>query len=422
MREAGTRNWIVAALGGIVLLAGCSPFVQQRRRYESLSQKPLSKWTADDVVQITQDNISEELPEDEQAKPLDQLTRRFKQISGTDDNPVEARKKFQLADTTFREASVQRSQDGPLATDEDSFLAAAKQYGKAGALWSDSELEQDALFMAGECYFFANHYPQANATYETLLEQYPETKHLDRVEARRFTISQYWLALSNRQTQPFYAVNWTDPTRPMRDSFGHAVKIYDRIRFDDPTGRLADDATLAAGLAYLSRDDYHRADQYFTDLRTHFASSEHQYHAHLYGIQAKLKTYEGPDYSATPLIEAEKLLKQIHKQFPQLAQRERDSLSRAYAEVRFKLAERDWRAGQYYDLRSQFRSARLLYQKLLDDYPGTEFAQQAQERLTQLVDQPDAPPQRLPWLVKIFPEDKTVRPLIATSPLENARR
>ena len=54
--------------------------------------------------------------------------------------------------------------------------------------------------------------------------------------------------------------------------------------------------------------------------------------------------------------------------------------------------------------------------------PGTEFAQQAQERLTQLVDQPDAPPQRLPWLVKIFPEDKTVRPLIATSPLENARR
>ena len=422
MRETGTRNWIVTIPLGILLLSGCSPFTQQRKRYESLSQKPLGTWTADDVVQVTNESIPDEVPQDKKPKPLDQLTRTFKRVAGTEDKPDEARETFQLADTAFREASAKRNQEGPLAPKAQAFLDAAKQYEKAASLWSDSELEQDALFMAGECYFFADHYPLANTTYETLLKQYPETKHLDRVEARRFTISQYWIAFSDSQGQPFYAFNLTDQTRPLRDAFGHAVKIYDRIRFDDPTGRLADDATLAAGVAYLARDDFHQADQYFTDLRTHFASSEHQFHAHLYGIQAKLRTYEGPDYAAEPLIESEKLLKQIHKQFPQLCQREYESLSRAYGEVRFKLAERDWNAGQYYDLRKQFKSARLLYQKLLDDYPETTFSQQARERLTQIVDQPDSPPQRLPWLVKIFPEETTVRPLIATSPLENARR
>ena len=422
MRESGTRYCISTTLTGLLSVIGCSTLSQPQTNYESLSQKPLSQWTSDDVVHVSQENIDEELPEDEKVKPLDKIGKTFQRISGSGPQTEKARQQFQLAENTFRAASAQRAQPESETASDDDFFAAAEQYEKAAALWPDSELEQDALFMAGESYYFGNHYPRANLTYEQLLKQYPETRHLDRVEARRFTISQYWLSVNEKQARPFYAFNWTDQTRPLRDDFGHAVKIYDRIRFDDPTGRLADDATLAAGVAYLKQADYHQADQYFTDLRTHFASSEHQFHAHLYGIQAKLQIYEGPDYSAEPLLGAEKLLKQIHRQFPQLAKRENETLNKAYAQVRFGLAERGWNAGKFYDQRKQYKAARLHYQQLLEDYPETPFSQQARDRLTQIADQPDSPPQAVPWLVKIFPDDSTVKPLIATSPLGNARR
>ena len=308
MRESGTRYCVTTTLTGLLSMVGCSTFSQPQTNYESLSQKPLSQWTADDVVHVSKENINEEVPEDEKTKPLDKISKTFKRISGSGPQTDEAREQFQLAENTFREATAKRTQPESATASDADFFTAAEQYEKAGALWPDSELEQDALFMAAESYYFGNHYPRANLTYEQLLKQFPETKHLDRVEARRFTISQYWLSLNEKQARPFYAFNWTDQTRPLRDDFGHAVKIYDRIRFDDPTGRLADDATLAAGVAYLEQADYHRADQYFTDLRTHFASSEHQFHAHLYGIQAKLQIYEGPDYSAEPLLESEKTL------------------------------------------------------------------------------------------------------------------
>ena len=115
-------------------------------------------------------------------------------------------------------------------------------------------------------------------------------------------------------------------------------------------------------------------------------------------------------------------MKQIHRQFPQLAKREHETLNKAYAQVRLGLAERGWNAGKFYDQRKQYKAARLHYQQLLEDYPETPFSQQARDRLTQIADQPDSPPQAVPWLVKIFPDDTTAKPLIATSPLGNARR
>ena len=115
-------------------------------------------------------------------------------------------------------------------------------------------------------------------------------------------------------------------------------------------------------------------------------------------------------------------MKQIHRQFPQLSKRENETLTKAYAQVRFGLAERGWYAGKFYDLRKQYKAARLHYQQLLEDYPETPFSQQARDRLTQISDHPDSPPQAVPWLVKIFPDEETVKPLIATSPLGNARR
>ena len=346
-----------------------------------------------------------------------QVESSWKTLIGKGVNPQKARELYVGAEQKYQEALRAESDQKP-----DLFAQAAKQFQEAAERWPDSALEEDAMFMTGEGYFFADMYPKANEAWEKLLKKYQNSKHLDAVEARRFSIAQFWLESYDKDPESFWAFNFTDGTRPTRDTFGNAVRVFDRIRLDDPTGKLADDATLAAGNAYFAKQRYLDADNFYTDLRKTFPSSEHQFRAHLLGLKSKLLSYEGTDYSGTPLDDAEKLVKQIQRQFPQEAAKEREYLARAYAEVRFKKAEREWSLAQYYDRRGEYGAARFYYDILTKDFAETPFAEKARARVGEVADKPAVPPQRFQWLVEAFPKEGNTKPLIATSDPGKKRR
>jgi len=346
-----------------------------------------------------------------------QVSNSAKTLVGKGYSPEKARQRYIEAEGQYQQAIQAQGTDR-----KDRFLSAADAFKNAADRWPDSALEQDALYAAGESYFFADRYPKANDTYELLLKKYPNSKYLDTVEARRFSIGQYWLRLARTDPQSFWEFNWTDKSRPVRSSFGNAVRIFDRIRIDDPTGKLADDATLAAGNAYFEDGKYLDADNFYTDLRKTFPSSEHQFRAHMLGVKAKLESYQGPDYSGDPLDEAEKLIKQIHRQFPHEVAQEREYLTRAYAEVRKKKAEREWHMAQYRDRRGEYGAARFYYNQLARNYGDTPLAERARLRITEVANEPDVPPQRLSWLVSMFPDQDDLKPLMATADSGETRR
>jgi outer membrane protein assembly factor BamD (BamD/ComL family) len=277
----------------------------------------------------------------------------------------------------------------------------------------------DAQFYAGESYFFADDYSKANEQYEKLIKAFPSNRYLEVVDQRRFMIAKFWLD-SNRQNpeSTFYA-NWFDKTRPWRDAHGHGLRIFDKIRIDDPTGRLADDATLAAANENFASGKYYKAHDYYSDLRKAYPSSEHQFLAHFLDIKAILNSYQGPAYGGSGLDDAEKLIKQVRRQFPQEAAKEREFLDRAAAEVRFKKAERMMFLGQYHDFRAEYRAAQHYYDQVARDYSDTPLAQRAQDRIGQIAGLPPKPAQQLPWLVALFPESDKVKPLLqATQQIE----
>lgn len=346
-----------------------------------------------------------------------QVTNSAKALVGKGYSPEKARERYVEAEGLYRQAAETQGDERKAL-----FLSAADLFTNAADRWPDSALEQDALQAAGESYFFADRYPKANDAYELLLKKYPNSKYLDTVEARRFSIAQYWLGLDREDPQSFWEFNWTDKSRPVRDSFGNAVRIFDRIRIDDPTGKLADDATLAAGNAYFEDGKYLDADSFYGDLRKTFPSSEHQFRAHLLGVKAKLQSYQGPDYSGDALDEAEKLIKQIHRQFPHEAAREREYLARAFGQVRYKKAEREWHMARYRDRRGEYGAAKFYYSLLAKDYSDTPLAERAKQRITEVADRPDVPPQRFSWLVDMFPERGGVQPLMATADSGATRR
>jgi outer membrane protein assembly factor BamD (BamD/ComL family) len=329
-----------------------------------------------------------------------------------------ARVLYQEADQIFRAAA---SKVGTAARDaeaegieKDEFAKAAKLFGRAADAEPGSALSQDALFMQAESLFFADQLTKATDVYQKLQKDFPRNRHSDRVASRLFEVTQYWIDTEKARTGSWWSLNLFDPTRPRLDVDGHAIRVLDQIRFDDPTGRLADDATMAAAAEYIRQGNYEMADEFLTDLRETFPESEHFFVAHLLGIRAKLEVYAGPQYSGLMLEEAEKLVAQTRQRFPDKMQDQEtaDMIARASAEVAYRRSEHLFKRAQYREKKGENRAASEYYQKILDDYPSTPMADQARARLEKTTTRPAVPQQRLSWLKAVFPDSKRSPPLV----------
>lgn len=297
------------------------------------------------------------------------------------------------------------------------YLEAAKEFKKTISRWPNSTLAQDATFLLGESQFFSHNYADAVDTYDQLLTDNPNSKHLDKIVRRQFDIARYWE--QHHQSEPHWPTtpNLFDDTRPLFDTLGRSLKVYENIRLNDPTGPLADDAIMATANSYFLRGRYQDADYNYELIRTEYPRSEHQFEAHILGLQCKLRKYQGPDYDGTPLLEAKKLLKQIKVQFAgKLNDDEKKRLEVDEAALRKQLAARDWKLAKYYEENGYNASAKFYYAKVIRNYTGTPIANDAQQAYASLEGLPDEPAVKLESIINLFPENAE-RQAIAQVPM-----
>ncbi len=277
---------------------------------------------------------------------------------------------------------------------------AAAKFEEAGLRWPNSPLEEDSLFMLGESYFFADRYSSADDAYEQLMKQYQYTRHLDMVVHRLFAIGRYWEHLS--LDEYWCRLNFTDKAEPLIDTFGYALRAFDVIRLNDPTGPLADASIMAEGNAHFVRGQFEDAAYSYDLLRKEYPKSHYQVQAHLLGIKSKENIYQGPMYDATVLKDADQIAKQALSQFgPQLGN-DRQYVVDTRNHIHEELANRDLVLGQFYEKKSCYGSAKFCYAELIKNYPRTPAAETARERLQQIKDLPDEPPNYFKWLTDLF--------------------
>ena len=292
------------------------------------------------------------------------------------------------------------------------FEKAAKKYKMAAKLWKSSAMEQDALFMAGESFFFAEKYPAAEDMYVTLIKDYPRTKFLDKTDQRRMEIALFYLRYDAADPEAFYELNFTDRRRPWNDTRRNGVRVLDKMRMDNPTGRQADDATMELANEAFRRENYSEAREKFEDLRVTYPDSPHQFEAHFLGLKAAIETYHGAQYASEPLDEAEKLIKKLLKQFPNESKEHREYIDRAYAEIRYRKAERLHDQAEYRMNRGENNSAKIYLEQLKEDFSDTPFVEQANNDLSRISTLPGEPTRYFEGLAKVFPESSRTRPLL----------
>ncbi|MCS7305365.1 MAG: tetratricopeptide repeat protein [Thermoguttaceae bacterium] len=288
------------------------------------------------------------------------------------------------------------------------YAEAADKFRQAAFRWPDSPLEEDALFYRAESLFFAEKYSAAYDVFDQLLKKYENSRYLERAVRRQFAIGRYWEQMAQAHPRWPIVPNLTDRTQPVFDTWGHAIKAYETVRLHDPTGPLADDALMAAGNAYFVKGRYEDAAYQYDLLRKEYPQSEHQYQAHQLGMKAKQLMYQGPLYDGTPLKEAAELADACLRLFPKAPPEERQRLLEEKNRIVEQLAEREWAMAQYYEKKRLYGAARMYYRSLIENpqFARTKYVPLAQQRLAQIQDKPDRPPDYFGWLDRIFPKGK----------------
>ncbi|QDU77014.1 Outer membrane protein assembly factor BamD [Bremerella volcania] len=329
------------------------------------------------------------------------------------ENKALAKKLFTQAEALYEQGMAAQGKDRSSKLNE-----AAGLFKRAAVYAPDSTIEEDSLMYSGECYFFLDNYPEATKQYDQLVKKYQNSKHLDAVGARRFKLARYWLDRHSKERSWAIQPNLTDEQLPLFDRFGNAIKLFDLIRLDDPTGDLADDATLAAANAHFREGNFESADRFYTDLRENFPTSEHQFTAHYLGVVTKLKVYQGPEYDGKPLEEAEKLLTRIKRQFPDKTQENMKVIEKLDFDIRAAQAERLWQKAAFYDGRREYQGAYHYYSQVIEKFPTSNMAEAAKKRIDEIKGRPASPTPPGEFLYSWLERKKDL-PIPSQTPIEN---
>jgi tetratricopeptide (TPR) repeat protein len=262
------------------------------------------------------------------------------------------------------------------------------------------------LFMMGESQFFSDQYSKAHDSFSSLLKKYNNSRHLDYTVQREFALARYWEKLDDYQHSWPVTPNFTDKSKPMFDTFGYAVQAYQNVRMYDPTGPLADDSLMATAIAYFRRGQFEYAAQDFDMLRKEYPNSEFQKYAHIYGLQSKMRIYQGQYYDPTALNEAGEIADQALTQFGSQLGAEQARVAKARKQILEEKANRDYAMGEYYEKQKYYGSARMYYKELIEKYPSTDRAKDARVRIDAIKGEPDVPPDRFKWLTNMLPTSK----------------
>ncbi len=322
----------------------------------------------------------------------DKVRRRWKKMVGRGPNEPVDRTALAGADALFHEGR---------------YRDAIPKYKQAIDRWPDSLIEEEAMWQLAECLFFTDQYPKAEDQYDELVKKYANTRYLDRVAQRQFVIGQYWIALDQKHNYLTIAPNLFDRSRPIFDTRGRALKAFDHVRINDPRGPLADDSVIAQANAHFLDRQWLDADYHYTLLRNEYPDSEFLLPAHLFGLQAKLQAYQGPQYEGSILEEAEILADQTLVQFPdQLGRDDEGRVRTTRAEIAAQLARRHWERAEFYAKGRHYTAARIYYAMIERDYPKTQLAMEARRKYAEIHDLEDVSDDPFPLLTRVLNPDR----------------
>jgi TolA-binding protein len=256
---------------------------------------------------------------------------------------------------------------------------------------------EGARWFQAECFYKQGLYPDAAERYLQLLHTFPSAAHGEQCRKKLFDIANYWLDETRDQmeqarevregkrwfTTPIAPVHFED-SKPLLDIEGHALRMLEAVYMTNPHGELADKALFYLGSVKFYREDYREADHYFYTLVKTRPKSEHAAKALELSIICKEICTGGPDYDGRRLQEARDLITMARHAYPELSRGNEQFLTKQMVAINKLEAEKDFNTARFWDRTGHPGSAYFCYEIVKRRYPGTSYAEKAEQRMNEL--------------------------------------
>jgi outer membrane assembly lipoprotein YfiO len=205
--------------------------------------------------------------------------------------------------------------------------------------------------------------------YQKVIDVYPYTDLVDDVIEREYKIGDAFF--EGKKIRVLGALKV-----PAKDK---AIEILKIVADNAQYGQYADQAKFKVGMAYKDILDYNSAILMFKDIIDRYPNSTLIDKARYQLAEcSKLLTLK-PAYDQTPTVEARKEFEDFVKKHPesQSAPEAKEIVSK----LKSREAEHAFETAKFYESIRAFESAVIYYNDIVQNYPDTEWAQKAQERL-----------------------------------------
>jgi tetratricopeptide (TPR) repeat protein len=264
-------------------------------------------------------------------------------------------------------------------------------------------IEEDGIFFAGECWFFCREFNRALTCYKALVSTYTSSIYKDIAMKRLYYIGCYWVECSEEATVP--SINVTQRDKPVFSSFAGAEKAFSTIFLNDASDNgYAPEALFALANAYMRRGvkqgdgSFDSAARYYKQLYEFYPGNRHAEDACRLAVIALHKSYQGEFYDDAPLNEARQLAETILKS----GRGDMDVIYEELESIKNEQAHRLYALGGYYERRGSYASARTYYNRLVKEYPNSDYAVAAARQYQLIADKP-AEADQLGWARAVVP-------------------
>ncbi|MFC1632085.1 outer membrane protein assembly factor BamD [Candidatus Omnitrophota bacterium] len=232
-----------------------------------------------------------------------------------------------------------------------------------------SKLASEAQFYIADIYENLGNYYQAFENYQMVIDKYPFTERVEEVIEREYRIGNLFYTGQKDKLLGMPIL----PAKP------RAIEVFTQVVENAPYGEYADIAQFKLGVCYMDLKDYINAALAFKKIIENYPQSALVDDAKYKIAMCAANSSSGPEYNEEDTDNAIKEFNDFVRRYPdsQMEKEARqfiDSLEAQKAEKIFNIA-------QFYEKRKNSKSASIYYEEILEEYPHSEWAVKALEKL-----------------------------------------
>ena len=251
--------------------------------------------------------------------------------------------------------------------------AALKEFHKLLVHYPDSQQAAEAQYYTGRVWEELKNPYQAYLEYQKVIDVYPNSKRIQEIVERNYHIGEYFF---NREPSSWLGIS-------LYELVEHpSLEIFRKIIEDTPYSEYAPAAQYKLGVLLAKLERYNEAKETFQQLLDNYPESEWAEAAKYQLALTSVQSSSGVQYDDTFRQEAIEQFEDFLKAHPdtQLA----EGAQKQFRVLRNEEAKKQFETAEFYERQRKVQSALLYYNLVIENFPDTDYAEQAKKKVEDL--------------------------------------